>query len=243
MTAQLEVTGLSKRFGGFTALSGIEFAARAGERIGIIGPNGSGKSTFVNCLAGALTPDEGSIRFKDEDIVRWPAHRRAWTGLARTFQLPKPFGSLTVLDNVCVSLIDLGRPRSERAVGRDIAAEALSALARVGIDGKAGALPKQLTQVELRKLELAKAIAMTPDLLIADEAMAGLSHTEVDEILALLFDINRRGTTVIMIEHIIRAVSQFSERLMVLVAGKKIADGEPDAVLAMPEVEHAYLGR
>lgn len=241
---QLAVAGLRKRFGGFTALGGVDFQARKGERIGIIGPNGSGKSTFVNCLAGALHHDGGTIRFNGEDIGALPAHGRAWRGLARTFQLPRPFGSLTVRENIYVPLINLGhRPGQAAVPDAELKDRANAALARVGLQPKADELPRALTQVELRKLELAKAITTAPDLLISDEAMAGLSHSEVDEILDLLLDINRSGTTVIMIEHIIRAVTRFSERLLVLVAGEKIADGEPQAVLALAEVEKAYLGQ
>ncbi len=241
---QLAVAGLQKRFGGFTALGGIDFQARRGERIGIIGPNGSGKSTFVNCLAGALRHDGGTIRFNGEDIGSLPAHGRAWRGLARTFQLPRPFTSLSVRENIFVPLVNLGhRPGQAAVPDAELKDRADQALMRVGLAAKADELPKSLTQVELRKLELAKAIATGPDLLISDEAMAGLSHSEVDEILDLLFDINAGGTTVIMIEHIIRAVTRFSERLLVLVAGEKIADGEPQGVLALAEVEKAYLGQ
>ncbi len=241
---QLAVAGLKKRFGGFTALGGVDFQARKGERIGIIGPNGAGKSTFVNCLAGALRHDGGTIRFNGEDIGGLPAHGRAWRGLARTFQLPRPFTSLTVRENIYVPLVNLGhRPGQAAVPDAELSNRADTALAQVGLKAKADELPKSLTQVELRKLELAKAIATGPDLLISDEAMAGLSHSEVDEILDLLFAINRTGTTVIMIEHIIRAVTRFSERLLVLVAGEKIADGEPQTVLALSAVEKAYLGQ
>lgn len=241
---QLAVTSLKKRFGGFTALAGVDFEARKGERIGIIGPNGSGKSTFVNCLAGALRHDGGTIHFNGEDIGALPAHGRAWRGLARTFQLPRPFGSLSVRENIYVPLVNLGhRPGQAAVPDAELRDRADDALAQVGLKPKADELPKALTQVELRKLELAKAIATGPELLISDEAMAGLSHSEVDEILDLLFAINSTGTTVIMIEHIIRAVTRFSERLLVLVAGEKIADGAPQDVLALAAVEKAYLGQ
>ncbi|WP_341703379.1 ABC transporter ATP-binding protein [Ferrovibrio sp.] len=237
---QLAVSGLQKRFGGFVALSGVDFQAKRGERIGIIGPNGSGKSTFVNCLTGAMRHDAGEIRMNGQDIGGLPAHRRAWKGLSRTFQLPRPFGSLSVAENIYIPLLNCGAMDNG---SRDISVRATAALELVGLADKADALPKELTQVELRKLELAKTIATDPQILVSDEAMAGLSHSEVDEILALLLEINSRGTTVVMIEHIIRAVMRFSQRLVVFVAGEKIADGDPQAVMAMPEVERAYLGQ
>jgi branched-chain amino acid transport system ATP-binding protein len=156
--------------------------------------------------------------------------------MARTFQLPQPFASLSVLENVRVPLLFSGE--AAQATRR-----AMECLEQVEMAAKAGKLPKELTQVEQRRLELARAIALNPRLLIADEAMAGLSHAEVDQIIALLLRLNAQGTAVIMIEHIMRAVTAFAERLVVFVAGRKIADGEPRAVLGMREVEDAYLGR
>jgi branched-chain amino acid transport system ATP-binding protein len=232
----LRAEGVGKRFGGFTALSGVELEVRRGERLGLIGPNGSGKSTFTNCLAGSFAGHDGHFTFKGQNLSGMKAHQRARIGLARTFQLPRPFKGLTVLENIRVPLSYGGR----HAVND---AQALACLEDVELAGKAHRLPRELTQVELRRLELARATALNPDLLIADEAMAGLSHTEVDQILALLFRLNANGTTIIMIEHVMRAVTEFSQRLAVLVAGRKVADGAPQDVLAMSEVEEAYLGR
>lgn len=238
MTAPiLSAKGVGKRFGGFTALEKIDIDLRPGERLGLIGPNGSGKSTFVNCLAGEFPSHSGTVLFQGQPLDRLKPHERAWRGLSRTFQLPRPFRSLNVIDNVLVPLQFAARP------GEGIAARAAECLELVGLADKARAHAGSLTQVDLRKLELARALAARPQLLIADEVMAGLSHSEVDQILDLLLTLNRAGTAIIMIEHVMRAVTAFSERLVVFVAGRKVADGEPQAVLAAPEVEAAYLGK
>ncbi len=234
----LSVSQLGKRFGGFVALAGIDVEVAPGERLGLIGPNGSGKSTFVNCIAGDFAHYSGEVVFAGRTLHRLPPHRRAHAGLSRTFQLPRPFRSLNVLENVIVPL-RFGADAQARAAAEARAQECLQLL---GLADKAFALPRSLTQVDLRKLELARAMASRPRLLLADEVMAGLSHSEVDQILELLLRVNAEGTAIIMIEHIMRAVTVFSQRLMVLVAGRKIADGEPREVLADKQVEAAYLG-
>ena len=239
--ALLEVEGVTKRFGGFTALDGVDFVVRPGERVGLIGPNGSGKSTLVNCIAGTLKNEEGSIRFEGQDIRGHAAHRRIRMGLARSFQIPKPFASMTVLDNLCVPLLYAVRRHEKLASGR-IVEEAMRILAQVGLAGRARAMSGGLTQVDMRKLELARAMAAKPKLLISDEAMAGLSASEVDDVLALLYGLKAQGVAVIMIEHVMRAVMKFSERIAVLVAGRKIADGDPQVVVGNADVIKAYLG-
>jgi len=198
--ALLQVEGLTKRFGGFLALNQVSIAVKPGERFGLIGPNGSGKTTLINCVSGSLPVDGGHITFDGRDITALPAHRRTRLGIVRSFQIPKPFSSMSVLDN-------LGIP-----------------------------------QIEMRKLELARAMAARPKLLISDEAMAGLSSAEVDDILTILFRLNAQGITIIMIEHIMRAVMRFSERIVVLDAGERIAEGTPDEIVRNPAVEKAYLG-
>lgn len=238
MSAILEVRGLGKTFGGFTALNDIGFAVAPGERLGLIGPNGSGKSTFVNCIAGDFLNHSGLVLFKNQPLTGMKPHERARLGLTRTFQLPRPFHSLTVLENVAVPLRFSVPPLAMA----DAEARACACLQLVGLHDKASSYAHSLTQVDLRKLELARALVPEPALLIADEVMAGLSHSEVDQILDLLFAQNTRGTAIIMIEHVMRAVTAFSQRLAVFVAGRKIAEGDPRTVLATPEVEAAYLG-
>jgi len=214
---------------------------RPGERVGLIGPNGSGKSTLVNCISGILRNEEGSIRFEGRDIGGYPAHKRIRLGLARSFQIPKPFASMTVLDNLCVPLLYAARQHEKLARGR-IAEEAMHILRQVGLEKKSQAMSGGLTQVDMRKLELARAMAAKPKLLISDEAMAGLSASEVDDILALLLGLKEQGVAVIMIEHVMRAVMKFSERIAVLVVGRKIADGDPQSVVGNTQVVKAYLG-
>jgi branched-chain amino acid transport system ATP-binding protein len=235
--AFLDVQQVTKRFGGFQALTAVSLRVRQGERFGLIGPNGSGKTTLINCISGTLRTDGGRILFAGRDITGLAPHQRTRLGIARSFQIPKPFASMTVLDNLSIPLEYAGRGSRD-----DVAGQALEILGLVGLETKAGVASARLTQIEMRKLELARAMAVRPKLLVADEAMAGLSSGEVDDILAILFQLNRRGITIIMIEHIMRAVMRFSERIAVLDAGEKIAEGTPEAILADPRVEKAYLG-
>ncbi len=244
MAAQLlEAARLSKRFGGFVALDEIDLSVTAGERLGLIGPNGSGKSTLVNCLCGTLVNETGQVRFEGRDLAGLSTHQRTRLGMARSFQLPRPFASMTIADNLKVPLLYTVNARRQPLAESEIATRCEELLTLVGLADRSRQLPRDLTQVDMRKLELARAMATEPKLLIADEAMAGLSNAEVNDIVALLIRLNERGITVILIEHIMRAVMSFSQRLVVLVSGKKIADGRPDDVMRDAEVERAYLGQ
>jgi branched-chain amino acid transport system ATP-binding protein len=236
----LRVAQVSKHFGGFSALSDVSIEIAQGERFGLIGPNGSGKTTLISCISGSLQNDGGSIVFDGEDISALPAYQRTRRGIARSFQIPRPFASMTVLENLLVPLEYVTHRRL--LVIEDQRGEAMQILEGMGLAGKADSPSNRLTQVELRKLELARAMAARPRLLISDEAMAGLSSTEVEEVLAILRKLNDAGITVIMIEHIMKAVMGFSERVVCLDAGRIICEGTPESIVKDPEVQKAYLG-
>jgi branched-chain amino acid transport system ATP-binding protein len=239
--ALLQIGGITKRFGGFVALDDVSIDIRPGERFGLIGPNGSGKTTLINCISGAFRAEVGTVAFRGEDITQLPAHIRTRRGIARTFQIPRPFRSMTVAENLMVAL-------DFAAIGDDFVAAAqrrdtvMSILTQTGLASKADLSTTGLSQVELRKMELARAMATHPKLLISDEAMAGLSSSEVDEVLDLLIKLAGQGLTIIMIEHIMQAVMRFSQRVICLDAGKIIAIGAPDEVMANQRVQEAYLG-
>jgi branched-chain amino acid transport system ATP-binding protein len=237
METILQVNQLAKHFGGFTALHSIDLQIQKGERLGLIGPNGSGKTTLINCISGALQNEAGSIRFNGRELTGMQAFQRTRLGIARSFQIPRPFRSMTVLENLLVPLAYVGGLSGHKAE-----AEAMRILTSMGLVAKARTLSGSLSQVELRKLELARAVAAQPQLLVSDEAMAGLAGAEIDEVLELLFDLNQQGITIIMIEHIMHAVMKFSQRLVCLDAGKIICQGDPQTIISNPQVQRAYLG-
>ena len=229
----LSIRNLSKNFGGFAALTDVSLDIAQGERFGLIGPNGSGKTTLINCVSGLLRNEQGSISFDGKDVGGLPAYHRVRRGIARSFQIPRPFHSMSVLENLLVPLEYAGRGKLDEAQG---------ILERMGLAAKAGTPSSQLSQVELRKLELARAMAAHPRLLISDEAMAGLSGSEVEEVLKILFDLNATGITVIMIEHIMQAVMRFSQRVVCLDAGRIICEASPAEIVKNADVQKAYLG-
>ena len=235
----LRISALTKRFGGFTALHNVSVDIRPGERFGLIGPNGSGKTTLINCISGAFRTEPGTILFGDEDITLLQPHVRTRRGIARSFQIPRPFKSMTVAENLMVALDFAAHEHVSVAQRRDTM---MSILNQMGLGSKANVSATQLSQVELRKMELARAMATHPKLLISDEAMAGLSSSEVDEVLDLLLSLASRDITIIMIEHIMQAVMRFSERVMCLDAGRIIAIGTPSEVMSDRRVQEAYLG-
>ena len=235
----LAIDAMTRSFGGFVALDNVSIEIRKGERFGLIGPNGSGKTTLINCISGALLPQKGTVRFCGEDITQMPASRRAHRGIARSFQIPRPFRSMTVVENLMVALDFAARHSGPPAQRLDAA---MSILSRMGLAAKAHVSTAALSQVELRKMELARAMAASPKLLVSDEAMAGLSSAEVDEVLDLLLSLAGEDIAIIMIEHIMQAVMRFSERVMCLDAGRIIAIGAPAEVMANQRVQEAYLG-
>ena len=237
MSALLEVRNLAKRFGGLHAVEGLSFDIASGETVALIGPNGAGKTTVFGLLSGFLVPEVGSIRFRDRSIVGLPPHAICALGLARTFQIVRPFPHLSVLDNVEVGAL-AREPRRPQARAR---AEAV--LERVGLVAKRDQSAGSLTLAERKRLELARALATDPLLLLLDEVMAGLNATETERIVELIRAINGSGVTIVLIEHVMRAVMSLSQRLIVISYGQLIAEGQPHEVAGNPQVIEAYLGR
>ncbi|WP_105401532.1 ABC transporter ATP-binding protein [Neorhizobium sp. T7_12] len=231
----LSLRGVEKRFGSFRALGPVDLDVGAGERLGIIGPNGSGKTTLINCITGVYRPDSGSVFFESRDISHLQAHKRARMGIARSFQIPRPFTGMTVFENLLVPLDYCHVEGSKHDRARSV-------LASVGLSGRLSDPSERLTQLELRKLELARALVGNPKVLIADEAMAGLSEEEIDEVLAILFALNRSGVAVIMIEHIMHAVMRFSQRVVCFETGRLIAAGTSSEIAENPLVQKVYFG-
>jgi branched-chain amino acid transport system ATP-binding protein len=240
-TPLLQAMGLTKRFHGLQAIDDVSFELRQGEMLGLIGPNGAGKTTLVSLISGTLNADGGSLFFEGKPIDHLAPYKRAHLGIGRTFQVTKPFPRLSVLENVAVgALFGLAGGVHELKAARE---QARALLAFTGLAHRADQRGDQLGGPDRKRLELAKALALRPKLLLLDEVMAGLNPSEVDEVVAIVKKIRDRGTSILVIEHVMRAIRSLSDRIIVLHHGEMLADGEPNAILADARVIDAYLGK
>ena len=233
----LELAGVSKSFGAIVVANDVTFSVREGEAVGVIGPNGAGKTSLFNLISGDLAPNAGSIRLLGQDVTRMSARRRAHSGLARTYQIPHPFAGLTVFENLLVGAIHsrgASTPEAHRVCGR--------VLDMTGIADRANRLAGSLTLLDRKRLELARALATQPKLLLLDEIAGGLTEAECKSLVSLIQDIHRSGTTIIWIEHIVHALVSVTQRLLVVNFGAVVADGPPRQVMALPKVKEIYLG-
>lgn len=234
--ALLEVKGVTKQFGGLTAVNNVDLTVEEGQIVGIIGPNGAGKTTLFNCIAGALPPTKGSIIFRDKEIAGKKPYDICKLGVTRTFQVVKPFAGKTVLYNTTVGAFAKTNRLDEAEE------KALSVLKLLDMEDKKNTPAKNLTLPERKRLELARALATEPKLLLLDEVMAGLRPSEVTEMLPVIRKINSVGVSIVIVEHIMQAIMNLSQKVYVISFGKKIAEGDPHEVVAQEEVIKAYLG-
>jgi branched-chain amino acid transport system ATP-binding protein len=237
MEAAVELRGVSKSFGSLKVIDALDLRVEEGEALGVVGPNGAGKTTMLNLIAGSLRPDNGEILFRGRDVTRTPAHRLSVMGIARTFQIPRPFGGMTVFENVLVGASH-AQPRSDE----DAAAATITALEATGLVTKANVLAGKLTLLERKRLELARALATGPQVLLLDEVAGGLSEHEVHELVGTIREVRARGLSVVWIEHIVHALLAVVDRLVALDFGRKIIEGPPKEVMASPQVRDVYLG-
>ncbi|WP_290899989.1 ABC transporter ATP-binding protein [Ferroglobus sp.] len=237
----LRAENLRKSFGGIKAVDGVTFEIEEGEAIGIVGPNGSGKTTLYNLISGIYLPDEGRVIFEGRDITNLPPYERAKLGIARTFQIPRPFGNATVLENVAIGAM-FGREKLSVEEAFERAEEYLKL---VGLEKLRHKEAKLLTPLEKRLMELARALAMKPKLLLLDEVMAGMNPVDVDRIIELLKRIHQEEDIAIvsMVEHLMQAIVKFAERVIVMHQGKILVEGKPEEVLNHPKVIEVYLGK
>lgn len=236
MTDLLQVQGLTKRFGGMVACDDVSFAVNAGDIVGLIGPNGAGKSTLFNCICGHLKPSAGDVFLEGDRTTGLPAHELARLGVARTFQLSRPFGELSVFDNVLVGSFVRAKTRRE---ARSIAAAAID---RARFSHRAHVAANELTSTERKRLELARALAVGPKLLFLDEVAAGSSEAEIDSILDLVRELAREGLGVVLVEHVLPAVMSVAQRILVLDFGRLVAQGTPTEVLSNKQAVEVYFG-
>jgi branched-chain amino acid transport system ATP-binding protein len=238
MSAILEVRGVSKRFGGLLAVSDVSFSLAEGEILGLIGPNGAGKTTLFNVVNGVYKADGGTITFSGKDITGHSPDNVVHLGLARTHQIVKPLNDLTLLDNVTVGAC-FGREYLDLKAARAVALEVLQ---QVGLVDRADMIARSLTIAGKKRLEVARALAAKPKLLLLDEVLAGLNPTEIAQMIELVRKIRDSGISVFMIEHVMQAIMGLSDRIVVLNLGRKLAEGRPDEVVHNPDVVEAYLG-
>jgi branched-chain amino acid transport system ATP-binding protein len=236
----LRATGLSRRFGGLLAVSGVDLELVPGKLLGVIGPNGAGKSTLINLLTGHLRPTTGRVEVDGRDMTGARPWRIAHAGVARTFQIVKPFRGMTVLDNVAVGALFGPAHRRTVAAAKRTAMEALE---RVGLQGRAGDPPAELSVADARRLELAKALALRPRVLLLDEVLAGLRPGEIQPALDLIDSLRAEGLALLMVEHVMHAIAAVSDEVLVLHHGEVLTSGEPATVLADSRVIEAYLGK
>jgi branched-chain amino acid transport system ATP-binding protein len=238
--AILEVRNVTKRFHGLVAINNVTFTLTRNEILGLIGPNGAGKTTIVSLISGTIEPTEGEIIFEGSSIDQLPPYRRGLLGIARTFQIMRPFPGLTVLDNVAVGAL-FGAANGSRKLA-NAQEQAQHWLEFVGLARRAPQRADSLGGPDRKRLEVAKALAMRPKLLLLDEVMAGLNHVEIEEVIAMIKKVRDQGITIIVIEHVMKAIKSLSDRLLVLHHGERIAEGKPDEVLRNEQVITAYLG-
>jgi branched-chain amino acid transport system ATP-binding protein len=238
LPALVEVHDVSKSFGSVAAVRGVSLTLHEGEALGIVGPNGAGKTTVLNLIGGTLKPDRGRIVFDGRDITRLPSHHHCRVGIGRTFQVPRPFGGLTAYENVLVAYTygtSAGRARAESTC--------MQVLERVRLADKANAVASSLTLLERKRLEIARAVATNPRVLLLDEVAGGLTEPEVNALVATITDLREQGIAIVWIEHVVHALLSVVDRMLALAEGRNLIEGEPREVMASPVLRDVYLGR